>query len=159
LSQLLDAPRSRAASAFAEPVRRSSQEVEADVSIRHVSQQRQNIERWAKSIADTADLRSLEEDWDGEGANAPRSENVDRALMFLNLLRHISPEMAPPTVVPGLTGEVILKWTKGASSLHAEICRPDRFEWMLIDSSGKATHAVDDGKLENVLSFVLGVLP
>lgn len=152
MTQLLDR-RTWPASASAEPVP-AIHEREPDLSMTGPTRRQCALAQWDECISAAADLLSLEHDWDGEGALPPRADNVLRAIHFINALRSLALSSSPPVVAPGLTGEVILKWRKGGASLHAEICRPDKFEWMAMDATGNARHSEDDGQLESVASFL-----
>lgn len=75
-------------------------------------------------------VRALGDDWDGQGAAAPRPDVVDSALRWILEMRANPRAVLPARVVPGVDGGIVLEWQAGASRLEVEISRPDRVEWM-----------------------------
>jgi hypothetical protein len=86
---------------------------------------------WDRLLDDLLRVRALEDDWDGQGASALDPANVDRAIAWVQQMRRWEHALPPARVVPGVTGELILEWQADSFYLTAELCRPDRVEWML----------------------------
>ena len=91
-------------------------------------------DRWSNRmmglIQELEDIQSLQDNWDGEGAEAPKSELVDSTI---TLLRFIQNTLPPPTrITPSQTGNIVLEWQfEDNIYLEAEIVDPFHIEWML----------------------------
>jgi hypothetical protein len=87
--------------------------------------------QWDRLLDDLLRLRTLEEDWDGQGASALDPANVDRAIAWVQQMRRWEQALPPARVVPGVTGELILEWQADSFYLAAELAKSDRVEWLL----------------------------
>jgi hypothetical protein len=141
-TMLLDRPLRNAATST--PI--ATGDREDDTPFTDLDRRQQDLDHWDECIRALVALRDYEENWDDEGADAPALENVDRGIQYVELQRRI-PSTSAPRVAAGVSGGVLLIWRQGKDSLHAEICRPDRFEWMRMRADGTADHWVDGGEL------------
>lgn len=85
---------------------------------------------WEGVLAELARLRVLEEDWDGQGADAPAAGNLNRAQAWVEEMRGRERALPPSKVVPGAAGEVSLVWQSPGFYLEAEISTPNQVEWL-----------------------------
>lgn len=97
-------------------------------------------EHWRQIERDVRGMRQLHDDWDGEGAEAPRRSVVDSVVNLLSQLRAEGmPVPSRAVVSPG--GSVVLEWQHaGGFYLEAEISEPYRVEWMQKRANGPAEH-------------------
>jgi hypothetical protein len=86
---------------------------------------------WDRILDDLERLRSLDPDWDGQGALAPDPVNVDQAISWVKEMCRWQRALPPTQVMPGTLGEVILEWRQDSFHLIAEIGTPTRLEWLL----------------------------
>jgi len=87
---------------------------------------------WMERVVNLRRIRSLRDDWDGEGANAPKPEVVDSVEDLFGLLRRNQSLPPPSRVVASSTGSVIIEWQmEGGVYFEAECSEPYRIEWML----------------------------
>jgi len=94
---------------------------------------------WTSKIHRTNELRFLSDDWDGEGALAPRPEIIAVAVGLLRGL--MEQNWRPPSqVAPSPTGGVIVGWRHGSDYFEAEIDGPDIVEWMSLREGEPARH-------------------
>lgn len=101
--------------------------------------------RWRELIDELLRIRTLEEDWDGDGAARPRSELVDTAIAWIQRMTQIDPRAIPPSYVsaaPG--GEIVLVWQTEGFHLEAEVVEPNEVEWMTCEDGTPATHDLTD---------------
>src|SRR5262245_8843745 len=77
--------------------------------------------QWDLVLDELRRLRSLEDDWDGQGALALDPANVDQALAWVQEMRRWHRALPPTSVLPGTLGEVILEWRGDAYHVAAEI--------------------------------------
>jgi hypothetical protein len=89
-------------------------------------------ETWDRLTDDLLRFRRLENDWDGQGADAPAPANVDAALAWLRQSRQWPRAVPPSRIVPGVAGEVIVEWQTGGLVLVAELNQPTQVEWVLV---------------------------
>jgi len=88
-------------------------------------------ELWDERTDDLLQIRMLEDDWDGLGAQAPDAALVDSAIDLLKMLRDEDNAYPPTRVVAGPTGTIVFEWQVEDTYLEAEIVRPFGAEWML----------------------------
>jgi hypothetical protein len=82
---------------------------------------------WNSRIDELLAIRSLADDWDGQGAKAPSTELVDSALVLAQAFRRGGAE-APSRIVPGVNGTVIFEWQAGEEYCEIEVTRPYQAE-------------------------------
>lgn len=91
-----------------------------------------------KDVCDKIDtFRALPTDWDGEGAERPRDEEIDYALELATSLQFFAP---PTTVVPIANGGIQFEWHDPQKGyLEAEITKDGLIDWMH-ERSGQYRH-------------------
>lgn len=82
---------------------------------------------WCQVIAELRELRSLTDDWDGDGAAAPGVAVVDTALSQANRLRR-EYHNPPDRVIVGVNGSIVLEWWQFDRIQQMEILSPDEIE-------------------------------
>ena len=91
---------------------------------------------WSDVTDDLLRLRLLEDDWDGQGADAPAPSVVDAALNVANDLRTAG---MPPAdrAVAGVNGTVFFEWHHPKQYLEIEVFTADRAEgrWVYPDTN------------------------
>lgn len=105
-------------------------------------------QQWAECIADLRRLRSLPEDWDGEGATPPRPEVVDSVEELLLELRsdnfrNKQTQTTPPPsrIVASHNGSVVVEWQlEGGVYYEVECAEPYRAESMTVILDQEAIH-------------------
>jgi hypothetical protein len=95
--------------------------------------------RWDKIFARLQYLRSLNDDWDGQGAVAPAVAVLDRAEALAESLRQQG-AVAPSWVVAGPDGEIVFDWQVPGVYLEAEVSGPGLVEWMLVIGEKPSQH-------------------
>lgn len=90
-----------------------------------ISVDRSGTSLWRSAFARLAELRSLNDDWDGAGAAAPGPEVVDNAI---EAARHLSSQWPPPTrIVPDINGAVCFEWEGDGGAIEVEISEEGAF--------------------------------
>ena len=102
---------------------------------------------WNQIVDKLAQMRELQDDWDGQGASAPTAENMGAAENWVGEMRRYSQAIPPSQVVPGVAGEVLLMWQKEGFYLEAEISKPSEVEWMLAIPGQANKHWVTNGSV------------
>ncbi len=83
-------------------------------------------------IQELEDIQSLQDNWDGEGAEAPKAELVDSAIDLLGFLQSQQTLPPPTRMAASPAGNIILEWQFEQNVyLEAEIVEPFHVEWML----------------------------
>ena len=85
-----------------------------------------NSAAWDRLSEEIEGMRSLGDDWDGQGAEAPSSANVVWASDWVRQMRGYPQAIPPSRVVPGVSGELYLEWRGASFYLVAEIATPAR---------------------------------
>jgi hypothetical protein len=86
---------------------------------------------WKKRIEDLEAIRNYQNDWDGQGAEAPSPELMESAISLAQLLLHRAID-APSCVVPGVNGTVVFEWQgENGSYLEIEVTAPNRADGCL----------------------------
>ncbi len=82
---------------------------------------------WALLIDDLLAIRHLEDDWDGQGAEAPHPALVDGAITLAQYLH--AKGMAPADrAIAGVNGTVFFEWHGPVGYLEIEVTAPDEAE-------------------------------
>jgi hypothetical protein len=104
-----------------------------------------NVEGWDSCIEKLLELRRYEDDWDGQGAEAPSPEAVDSAIILAVLLRQSGVE-PPCRTVPIVNGAVVLEWQwPDVTTLEIEIAEPYLAEVFLMVPGIPCEHWRIDG--------------
>jgi hypothetical protein len=97
-------------------------------------------EGWKKCIDSLLKIRLLENDWDGQGSEAPPPELVDSAIILAVLLRqqHIEP---PTTTVQSVQGTVLMEWQwPDQTTLEIDVIEPNLADVFLMVPNQQAQH-------------------
>jgi hypothetical protein len=97
-------------------------------------------EGWKKCIDSLLQIRLLEDDWDGQGSEAPPPELVDSAIILAVLLRqkHVEP---PCTTVQSVQGTVLLGWQwPDRTTLEIDVIEPNRADVFLMAPNQQTQH-------------------
>ena len=90
------------------------------------------LNRMAKLSQELEDIRALPDNWDGEGAEAPKAELVDSVIDLLGSLQSQRTLPPPTRMAASPVGNIILEWQfEHSAYLEAEIVEPFHVEWML----------------------------
>jgi hypothetical protein len=90
---------------------------------------------WDEALIKSAGLRRLGEDWDGQGASAPRQELIEGCRILLETAQRHQ-VLPPPTFVAAAPdGAVCVEWQWKGIRLEAEVA-DDRIEWMYSPDDG-----------------------
>jgi hypothetical protein len=93
---------------------------------------------WPRLIDDVLTLRSLRDDWDGQGAEAPDPAVLDGALKFAQDFR--AAQMPPADrVIAGVNGTVYFEWHGSGGYLEIEVTAPDRAEGRSVRKGSEVT--------------------
>ena len=94
---------------------------------------------WAQVMQVLIALRSLNDDWDGEGSEAPRPAAIAMAAQVAGSLEaHGAP--VPTTATATRSGGILFGWEREADYTEIEVVGPDRVEWMVIAPGSPAMH-------------------
>ena len=97
-------------------------------------------ENWQRRIENLEAFRTYQDDWDGQGAEAPTAELVQSAIHLASILRQAKID-APSCVVPGVNGTVVFEWqSEDGAYLEIEITEPYRADACLILPGGPTEH-------------------
>lgn len=95
---------------------------------------------WNTAIAKLHAMLSLQDDWDGMGADAPTKPIVKSAIELVTQLS-ASPDIAAPSRVAATPrGTVVLEWQQTHIYIEAEIVDPNTSEWMVVKDAELPTH-------------------
>lgn len=95
---------------------------------------------WKKCIDALLDIRTLEDDWDGQGAPAPPPDVVDGAIVLAVMLRqrHVAP---PDATVQGVNRNVTLHWQwADGTFFEIDVIEPGLADAYLIPAGGPTQH-------------------
>lgn len=98
-----------------------------------------SADTWRLRMEELLALRTLEEDWDGQGAKAPSVDLVDSALHLAERLRQQGID-APCRIVPGVNGTVIFEWQQDGIYREMEVTRPGHAEIMEMSADRTPKH-------------------
>jgi hypothetical protein len=86
---------------------------------------------WQQLIDDLLAIRSLPDDWDGQGAEAPQPALVDGAITLAQDFK-TSGEAPADRVIAGVNGTVFFEWHRPTDYLEIEVTAPDKAEGRLV---------------------------
>jgi hypothetical protein len=93
---------------------------------------------WGRVLEELKSFRTLEDDWDGNGAVAPPPSLVDGAITLALSLR-ADLYVPPDRVVAGVNGSVFFEWHSQASYQEVEVTSPIMAEWRKVHRSSQFT--------------------
>ena len=94
---------------------------------------------WGQVTQALVAMRSLNDDWDGEGSEAPRLPAITMAVQVAGVLEaHGAP--VPTTATATRSGGILFGWEHEADYKEIEVVGPHRVEWMVIDPGSQAIH-------------------
>ncbi len=99
------------------------------------------LDAWNHAIDKLLEIRSLTDDWDGEGAPAPECKLVDSAIRLAGWMQ--GKDMRPPSrIVAGPTGTVVFEWQSdtGETLLDVEVTAPNKGELALFRKGRPTVH-------------------
>lgn len=110
----------------------------------------ENADGWKRCIDKLLELRLYEDDWDGQGAEAPSVGAVDSAIILAVLLRE--KDIEPPCrTVAIVDGSVVLEWQwPDVTTLEIEVAEPYLADVFLLAPGLPAEHWRIEGS-KNVL--------
>lgn len=89
---------------------------------------------WDDLIGQVSRMRNLEDDWDGQGAEAPHTSLIDAAIRLLQSLQRAKDCPAPNRVVAGVNGTVVLEWHTPLGYEEIEVVTPSTAEYRSINT-------------------------
>lgn len=88
-----------------------------------------DIDNWASTERSLLDLYKLDDNWDGEGADAPKFEIIKTAYQLLISMQN-QDQPVPTQISATLTGGIVVYWRNDDVYIEAEINEPNLVEWM-----------------------------
>jgi hypothetical protein len=95
--------------------------------------------KWAPVMRELLGLRSLRDNWDGDGSDAPSREVLRAAMRLAEFLRDKRVER-PDSAAASRAGTVIFAWRSGKRYEEIEVAGPELYEWMVVDQDGTDIH-------------------
>jgi hypothetical protein len=108
------------------------------VDASQISADVQAIRAWLSIEKDLLEIKDLQSDWDGFGADPVPLSVWDRAYFFLRMFRDIDVTFPPKRVALSPDGVIGFEWTKGESYIRADISDSTKVRWMFA-AEGKDT--------------------
>jgi hypothetical protein len=96
---------------------------------------------WTTTIDELHRIRNLEDDWDGEGTNAPHPAVVDRAISLALTLKS-NGEMPPDRVFASVNSTVYFEWHTVVGYREIEVRSPVDVESRFVRAGSKTTEVV-----------------
>lgn len=102
--------------------------------------EREWSDRTTRLNSELEQIRSLRDNWDGEGAMAPGEGIVESTIALLNSLQIDG--LPPPTrIAASQAASIVIEWQlEHGKHLEAEILEPYRAEWMLVQPNHHPLH-------------------
>src|SRR5262249_55025328 len=97
---------------------------------------RDEAHEWHKRIEQLRRIRSLPEEWDGEGCHAPDSAMVDAAVALVDDLV-TSGCLPADRVLLGVRGPIVLEWHSRDRYVEIEVTSPRTAEHLVVDRAGR----------------------
>lgn len=98
---------------------------------------------WKKMLNRLNSLRSLSDNWDDEGSEAPNSDIITGAFLLLNEL-HAMDYHPPSRILPSPQGTIVIEWQIDDCYIEAEIESLHRAEWMKRTREGTISHWITE---------------
>lgn len=93
---------------------------------------------WSELVDDLLVLRTLEEDWDGQGAVAPHPTLVDGAITLAQHFQ-LTGECPADRVIASVNGTIIFEWQGPSGYLEIEVTTPVEAEGRRVRAGSEAT--------------------
>jgi len=87
------------------------------------------VDNWASTERSLSDLFKMDDNWDGEGADAPKFEIIKTAYQLLISMQNQN-QPSPTQISATLTGGIVVYWRLDDVHIEAEINEPNIVEWM-----------------------------
>ena len=112
---------------------------DASVFVRRAEEQLAT-QAWGRRIDDLLRLRSLKDNWDGEGTEAPPTTLVDRAIGLAQTLLKERDWLPPPhRIIAGVNGTIFFEWHASWGYLEIEVLSPLKIEVRLVPKGTNTT--------------------
>jgi hypothetical protein len=97
---------------------------------------------WSAITDELLRIRNLQDDWDGEGAEAPQIDLVDGAIALAQMLK--SKNVAPPDRVhASVNGTVYFEWYSPRGYCEIEVLSPITAELRFVRKGSNTTEVVE----------------
>ena len=97
------------------------------------------ISLWQDSFAALQRVAELADDWDGEGAMAPKPPIVANARQTLEHLQELD-LLTPSRIAAGPNGAIVIEWQHPSGYFEIEVAGSERIEWMMIRPHSVPVH-------------------
>lgn len=87
------------------------------------------VDNWASTERLLVDVSQLDDNWDGEGADAPNFEIIETAYKLLTLMQSQN-HPTPTQISATLLGGIVVYWRVDDVYIEAEINESNLVEWM-----------------------------
>lgn len=94
------------------------------------------IDRWTAVLAELERMRSLKDDWDGEGTLAPEAPMIEAAIYAANLWRSSGFE-PPDRVHVGVNATIYFEWHSDGGYREIEFATPSLMTARLVPNKAK----------------------
>src|SRR5579875_1322013 len=96
---------------------------------------------WSSLIDELLRIRNLQDDWDGEGTEAPDPALVDGAITLAQSLRA---KRSPPAdrVIAGVNGTIYFEWHTPFGYQEIEVLSPVDAEWRWVSKDSDVTEII-----------------
>lgn len=99
------------------------------------------VREWRLVIEALMELINLQDDWDGQGAEAPSYDVIDTANKIAEALLERG-DPSPGSAVATPAGSIILAWQENSIYRELEVVTSEQIEYMFIDQDGVSSHRV-----------------
>jgi hypothetical protein len=97
--------------------------------------------QWLRTDEQLDGLRALQSDWDGEGAEAPNVDLVNKVSKWLSKLA-MDGYVPPSRLTASPDGTVLLEWYQDQEYTEVEFIEPNHAEWMQRLPDGRYKHGM-----------------
>src|SRR5713101_2229597 len=108
------------------------------IALEYGSTDIQALQKWIEREHDLARIRNFGNNWDGFDADAPDTAVINRADLFLRVLKEREPASPPMRIVLAPDGSVSFEWADDNRLVQVEITNSPKVEWM-VAIQGEAT--------------------
>ena len=89
------------------------------------------LQNWLEREQDLARIRNYGSSWDGYDADAPDTSVINRADLFLRILKEREPASPPMRIVLAPDGSISFEWVDDNKLVQAEISDSPKVDWMV----------------------------